>query len=340
MRPTLVDSARAWWGHKYNRALQETGARIGRRLGKPADVWLKVTHRCSTRCVMCNIWQMSNTPSDELSTEQWKAILDDLRAWLGPYKVTITGGDPLVRRDMPVLFELCAKIGLLPEVITRGVGIKDEQAARRLVASGLVRYHVSIEALRPEVHDQLIPPAGTLERATRGLRWINEARRHQGSPLQIVIKSIIMGVNHQDILPLVNWVVENGFDQIKFQPIEQTLWEEEDANWHTRSGLWPQTGEALAGVIGVVEELIRRKRAGAPISNPEHELANMIRYFRDPEGMFRVVKDHVLGAVDAAHRMDGFEIWHNGEVRTTRQRPAIGMAREQALREIWRSRPQ
>jgi len=78
---------------------------IAHRFGPlPAREWLfPVTYRCNARCVMCNIWQSEGT--GELSIEEWDGILGD-RLFAGIESVSLTGGEPTLRQDLPELTEL------------------------------------------------------------------------------------------------------------------------------------------------------------------------------------------------------------------------------------------
>jgi len=78
---------------------------IAHRFGPlPAREWLfPVTYRCNARCQMCNIWQSEDTA--ELSLDQWDIILDD-RLFDGIESISLTGGEPTLRRDLPQLTAL------------------------------------------------------------------------------------------------------------------------------------------------------------------------------------------------------------------------------------------
>ena len=337
-----LNRIRSKWSYKRNRLWQEIGNIVGRPLGKPREVWLKVTHRCKTQCVMCDIWKSPSRISEELSIEQWKTVLDDLRAWLGPYNVWFTGGEAFAKKDLVQLFSHCARIGLSSRVITRGVGVYDEPTAREIIDSGLDEYHVSIEALNPEMHDAVSPPQGTYANAVEGLKWLNALRRSEGSPLRIVIKTIIMGYNREEILRIVDWAFTNKFDEIKFQPLEQTIEQPEaDPRWFERSEFWPRDEGALKKVIQVIDELIRLKTSGAPIHNSVRELGMMRRYFLSPIQMYEPVKSHMLKTAGTIREPnDGWmEIWHNGDVKTFWKNPPIGNARDKPIWKIWNARP-
>lgn len=325
--------------HKRNRLIQELGLRVGKPLGKPTQIYLKITHRCRTQCVMCNIWQTPNRPAEELSTEQWKTVLDDLREWMGPYEVWFIGGEPFVRRDIYEILEHTAQIGLHSKIVTRGVGILNEDQAVKLVESGLDEYHVSVESMDPSIHDWLSPPVGSHERAVRGIQMIDDVRRKTRSPLKIVIKTIIMERNAEELVPIVDWVREKGLDRIKFQPIEQVLETPRETNWHESSPLWPQTEERVAAVVEAIDGLIAAKRDGAPIENTEFELSNMRHYFQDPRAMYDPVVTHQLNVVGKeAPAFGHLEVWHNGDAMTVWDGPVLGNVLEHGFAELWKRR--
>jgi MoaA/NifB/PqqE/SkfB family radical SAM enzyme len=325
--------------HKRNRLLQEVGKRVGKPLGKPTQIYLKVTHRCRTQCIMCSIWQNPNRPAEELSTDQWKTVLDDLRAWMGPYEVWFIGGEPFVRRDIFEILEHTARIGLHSKIVTRGVGILNEDQARKLVASGLDEYHVSVESLDPAIHDYLSPPPGSHEKALRGIQMINDIRRETGSSLRIVVKTIIMDTNAEELVPIVNWVRENDLDRIKFQPIEQELETQREKDWYEESPLWPHGEERVAAVVQAIDGLIAAKQDGAPIQNTEFELSNMRRYFENPKFMYDPVITHQLNIAGKKAPLFGhLEVWHNGDAMTVWDGPVLGNVLEHGFADLWRQR--
>jgi MoaA/NifB/PqqE/SkfB family radical SAM enzyme len=101
-----VPAARNLWAFALRNArLILRGAyeyNIAHRFGAlPAREWLfPVTYHCNARCVMCNIWQSQR--STELSLDQWNSILDD-RLFAGIESVSLTGGEPTMRQDLPEL---------------------------------------------------------------------------------------------------------------------------------------------------------------------------------------------------------------------------------------------
>src|ERR1051325_9352732 len=66
---------------------------------RPTSIIFLMTERCNSRCTHCDIWKIRGKETDAPSLEEWKKVLDDLREWLGPAQVTLSGGEALLRRD-------------------------------------------------------------------------------------------------------------------------------------------------------------------------------------------------------------------------------------------------
>src|SRR6476646_8723216 len=63
---------------------------------RPTSISLLLTELCNARCVHCDIWK-NRGKEDSPTLDQWKTVVSDLRAWLGPVQVTLTGGEALLR---------------------------------------------------------------------------------------------------------------------------------------------------------------------------------------------------------------------------------------------------
>src|SRR5271165_4271906 len=84
---------------------------------RPTSIAILLTERCNARCVHCDIWK-NRGQEDQPTVEQWKTLLRDLRRWLGPVEVVLTGGEALL---MPFATDLVAygsSLGLLIEHLT------------------------------------------------------------------------------------------------------------------------------------------------------------------------------------------------------------------------------
>jgi len=136
----------------------------------PLNVTVSVTYRCNSRCRTCNVWRKQ---SEELTTEEWDRVFASLGR--APYWFTISGGEPLLRRDV---VEICRSAyqhchpaiiniptnGLLPDLITERV----EEIARSCPRSQII-VNVSLDGWG-EQHDAIRSVPGNFRRTMETYR--------------------------------------------------------------------------------------------------------------------------------------------------------------------------
>jgi len=169
---------------------------------------VSVTDRCDFRCVYCMAEDMTFLPKAEiLSLEE----LDRLCAAfirLGTTKIRITGGEPLVRRDVMQLFaSLGARLGNgLEELTVTTNGSQLTRHAETLVKAGVRRINVSLDTLNPEKFTALTR-WGKIEKTLDGIFAAKAAG------LAIKINAVALkGTNEDEYDALLAWCGEHGFD--------------------------------------------------------------------------------------------------------------------------------
>ncbi len=169
---------------------------------------VSVTDRCDLRCVYCMSEDMSFLPKAEiLSLEE----LDRLCAAfidLGVSKIRITGGEPLVRRDVMTLFaSLGARLGRgLDELTVTTNASQLARHAQALAAAGVRRVNVSLDTLSPE-RFAAVTRWGRIERTLDGIFAAKAAG------LAVKINAVALkGVNEFEFDALLAWCGEHGFD--------------------------------------------------------------------------------------------------------------------------------
>src|SRR5579871_735589 len=114
----------------------------------PLAVIAEITHRCPLHCVYCsNPLQLAGTES-ELSTAEWASIFQQCGK-LGMLHAHFTGGEPLTRADLEQLISAARKAGLYTNLITSGIGLKEERL-NALVGMGLDHIQLSFQDSREE----------------------------------------------------------------------------------------------------------------------------------------------------------------------------------------------
>jgi cyclic pyranopterin phosphate synthase len=170
---------------------------------------VSVTDRCDLRCVYCMAEDMTFLPKRDLLTLEELDRICAAFIRLGTNKIRITGGEPLVRRNVLTLFRsLGARLGEggLSELVVTTNGTQLAKMAEGLYAAGVRRINVSLDTLDPDKFNQ-ITRWGKLGPTLDGIFAAKAAG------MAIKINTVAMkGVNEDEFDGLVAWCGDHGFD--------------------------------------------------------------------------------------------------------------------------------
>ena len=170
---------------------------------------VSVTDRCDFRCVYCMAEHMSFLPKRELLTLEELDRLCSAFVGLGVRKLRVTGGEPLVRRDILTFFRAMGRhldSGALDELTLTTNGSQLDRFAGDLAAAGVRRVNVSLDTLDPAKF-AAITRWGRLDQVMRG---IDAA---QAAGLRVKINTVALkGVNEDDLDALVDWCGARDMD--------------------------------------------------------------------------------------------------------------------------------
>ncbi len=183
---------------------------------------ISVTDRCNLRCTYCMPEEVVFLDRSELLTFEEMAHFVRVAAPLGIDKVRLTGGEPLLRRDLPRLVKMIAAIPGIRDVGLTTNGLLLPQQAQALHEAGLRRINVSLDTLDAGRFREVTRRDG-LEQVLAGI----EAAKAAGfAPVKINAVTI-RGVTDQDVVPLARYARERGLEMrfIEYMPIGAEAWE-------------------------------------------------------------------------------------------------------------------
>jgi cyclic pyranopterin phosphate synthase len=170
---------------------------------------VSVTDRCDFRCVYCMSEDMAFLPKRDLLTLEELDRICSAFVDRGVRKLRITGGEPLVRRDIMTLFGSLSRhldSGALDELTVTTNGSQLARHARDLAACGVKRINVSIDTLDADKFRR-ITRWGDLTKVLQGL----DAAQNAG--LKVKINTVALkGVNEDEIVSLLEWAHGRGMD--------------------------------------------------------------------------------------------------------------------------------
>lgn len=152
---------------------------IAAALEIPLAAMGEMTHRCPLQCPYCSNPVSLARASDELSTVEWKRVLDEL-ARLGVLQFHFSGGEPLARRDIVELVAHANQAGLYTNLITSAVLLDDAKMAA-LAGAGLNHVQISIQGAEAASADRIAGFEGGHEKKLAAAKLVGEA----GIPLTV-----------------------------------------------------------------------------------------------------------------------------------------------------------
>ena len=199
-------------------ATDEPGDRLVDSFGRVHNnLRISVTDRCNIRCTYCMPEVVQFLPKQELLTFEEIERFVRVAAGLGIDKIRLTGGEPLVRRDLPVLVR---KLAAVPGIVDVGLttnGLLLAPMAEALYEAGLRRINVSLDTMDPGRFELLTRRPG-FEKVIEG---ILAAKAAGFDPVKVNAVAI-KGTTDEDVVPLARFAREHGLELrfIEYMPLD------------------------------------------------------------------------------------------------------------------------
>ena len=168
-------------------ALMASLAQQALERGVPWSAHLDITYRCNERCVHC---YLNHDDRGEMALSEIRDILSQL-AGAGTFFLTISGGEPFVRKDIFEILEAARSLTFNLKLKTNGTMIGAEQA-QRLRALGVETVQISVYSADPQVHDGITKLPGSLARTVKAIKFLRAQR------LKVTLANVLMRENLYD----------------------------------------------------------------------------------------------------------------------------------------------
>lgn len=222
---------------------------------RPNLVNLEITKKCNARCSFCSCWQVGS--SDEL--DDYSPIVKKFR----PVVLSVSGGEPLIRRDYEKLLRGVRPYCHYLALITNGK-LLNEESAKKLVGAGVDQICVSLDFLDRE-HDEARQVPGLSGHLSKTIPALAKAG------FRIALNTIIMESNLDQILPIAYRAKEWGA-QVSFSSFCALKRDDEGEMIKI---------ERYTQLKSIVDELMKLKSELGHIKNSDYYLKAIPSYFRD-----------------------------------------------------------
>ncbi|MDQ4079935.1 MAG: radical SAM protein [Gemmatimonadota bacterium] len=163
-----------------------------------------LTRRCNLECAHCYISAgPTETAADELTTAECLRIAGEILEVNPAPMFILSGGEPLLRDDLPTIAEFAARRGATVVVGTNGTMLTDERIAM-LKNAGVTGVAVSIDSLEARHHDNFRHGRGSLQATTDALARLRERR------LDFIIQTTATKGNRGELARIVEWAAQQG----------------------------------------------------------------------------------------------------------------------------------
>ena len=168
---------------------------------------ISVTDRCDFRCIYCMAEKMEFLPKTQLLSLEEIDRIASIFISLGVEKIRITGGEPLVRKNIDSLFSSLSKNKGLKELTLTTNASQLKKKALMLKSSGVKRINISLDSLDPLTFKKMTR-TGVLEDVLKGIEHAVEVGFEK-----IKLNTVLMkGINDHELFELIDYAIKYGLD--------------------------------------------------------------------------------------------------------------------------------
>jgi len=182
---------------------------------RPHWIYISLSHKCTYNCQMCGVVKILK--NYELPTGVVKKAFDEITGWKSDCVITLTGGEPFLRKDIFELIKYAAQRKLVIEAVSNG-SLIDEGLADKIIISGLNNIAISLDGAVESTHDN-IREDGSFNKAIKALGSLAKAKKKRGKGPQISVWTTIMKENVNELFDIISIVKNLGVECLVYHPV-------------------------------------------------------------------------------------------------------------------------
>jgi MoaA/NifB/PqqE/SkfB family radical SAM enzyme len=195
--------------------------RVGRPLVGPSLGTLIITYRCNYFCEFCELparaVRRKKEGIREFTREETLQVVRGFKA-LRTSGIGITGGEPMIRKDIYDVLSEITRLGMVAHINTNGHFLNEENV-RRLIATGLSSINISLDAPDAETHNRIRGNRRSYEQIMKAVAEVLRQRKN-GKP-RVGLTTVLLGSNVEKALEMAALAREIGVDSLGFIPIHE-----------------------------------------------------------------------------------------------------------------------
>ncbi|MFH2136934.1 MAG: radical SAM protein [Candidatus Omnitrophota bacterium] len=280
---------------------------------------LGIAIKCNYKCKMCYFWKSKQSDHALMDIQNWKDFIDQLDEVFDekPQLIFSGPGEVLLREGIEDLLQYTA--GRF-RVFVNSNGAKIDDSMAKLLGQTADEVFLSLDGVRAQTHDSIRGVSGAYEAVVNAAGRL----RKESKDMIIMINTVIMQENLDELTKLVKWVDAENLDGVIFHAVSMPFDISYDRDWykHEYSHLWPSDPKKVDLVL---EELIQLKSQGSRIVTSIKQLNCFKSYFMNPEEKI----EGLHCEVDSVLKIDS-----DGDVRICNFSNPVGNVKEHPLLDL------
>jgi pyrroloquinoline quinone biosynthesis protein E len=182
----------------------------------PYAILGEMTHRCPLQCPYCSNPLMLERASEELSTEDWKRVMDEA-VDMGVLHFHFSGGEPTSRKDLEELVAHAAKVGLYTNLITSAVLLSENRVAS-LAEAGIDHVQISFQDSTSELGDWVAGYKGAFDKKKAAARLVRKA------DIPLTVNAVMHRHNLHHLEDMIQMAIDLDAERIEVAQVQYYAW--------------------------------------------------------------------------------------------------------------------